>query len=83
MNYSEDPSIVRVDFWQEPGGNWYDTEVVKWIGYSNKISIHAAFKESLRVHFGNKVRMIGMRATCLEPYHQRAFPVSMIVPEHF
>ena len=31
MGYSEDETMVRVDFFK-PSGKWYTTEAVKWTG---------------------------------------------------
>lgn len=97
-HYSDDPAMVRVDFWKE-SGKWYATEAVKWIGpyFGSKESsekfkaphglIHDGFLASLRAHLkptspGNtRLRYSGMRATCLEPYHEHTHPISVIVPE--
>ena len=74
MGYSEDPSMIRVDFFK-PTGKWYCAEAVKWIGawYENVESIHDGFKYSLREHLGN--RLSGMDAVCLHPYHEHAHPI--------
>lgn len=84
MGYSDNPDMVRVDFFKK-SGKWYTTEAVKWIGYDTAI-IHDAFKESLREHFNGSKRLNDMFAICLEPYHKNAFPlmieVSSIWEEH-
>jgi hypothetical protein len=85
-NYSDDAASVRVDFFKE-SGKWYCTEAVKWPEglYFAKIAsgqynlIHDAFRKALDDHFGNKPRLKGMRAICLEPYHENSHPISIIV----
>lgn len=73
-NYSDDPAMVRVDFFK-PGGKWYCTEAVKWTGgYVEAIPIHTAFALSLRDHLGGP-RLSEMTAVCLEPYHANTHPV--------
>jgi hypothetical protein len=82
MNYCDNPASVRVDFWKE-SGKWYTTEAVIWTGEwkgENQL-IHDAFRQSLKDHFGGRPRMLGMRATCLEPYHEYSHPISLIVDE--
>ena len=79
MGYHEDDSMVRVDFFK-PSGKWYTTEAVRWTG-SYDGEIHVAFERSLLKHFGGEVRMSGMTAICLEPYHKHAHPISLIVNE--
>lgn len=76
-HYSDDPAMVRVDFWK-PSGKWYDTEAVKWIGNGFTVDaplIHDQFKESLRQHLGD--RLSEMDATCLHPYHKNSHPIQI------
>lgn len=75
MGYSEDPSMVRVDFFK-PNGKWYATETVKWLTYEG-VDLHSAFAESLAKALNG--RMSGMTAVCLEPYHVHAHPVMIVV----
>jgi hypothetical protein len=80
-NYSNDPAMVRVDFWK-PFGKWYCTEAVKWTGEwkgeKAKQSIHEAFAQSLRDHFKDTPdRLSEMDATCLEPYHEYSHPIQI------
>jgi len=70
MNYSNEPSMVRVDFWK-PSGKWYTTEAIKWIGYDGEIFME--FARSLRAHLGE--RMPDMTVTCLSPYNHNAHPI--------
>ena len=85
MNYSNEPSMVRVDFWK-PSGKWYCTEEIKWDRYNAKASIemtvlgikyseliHETFKRCLCEQLEG--RLEGMTATCLEPYHEHAHPL--------
>ena len=81
MGYSDDDSIVRVDFFK-PSGKWYCTEAVKWTGaWKGKIKdggelIHDAFSKSLRDHLKGS-RLSEMDAICLEPYHEFSHPISL------
>ena len=81
-NYTENPKMVRVDFWK-PSGKWYATEAVEWVEYTGDHLIREVFHESLRRHFGDKPRLTGLRATCLEPYHEHGHPISLLVPETY
>jgi hypothetical protein len=87
MGYSDDPTMVRVDFFK-PSGKWGYTEAVRWTGGWDKThDLHEAFRTSLRDHLGppnpkfNNVRMAGLRAVCLEPYHEAGYPICYDVPE--
>lgn len=74
MGYTEDPAMVRVDFFKE-SGKYYTTEAVKWTGEweAKKQDIHSAFKQSLCDHLGTRLKE--MDAVCLHPYHQNKFPL--------
>jgi len=76
-HYSDNPGMVRVDYWK-PSGKWYMTEAVQWTGrYNGKDAlIHEAFADSLAAHFKGRV-LDDFRATCLEPYHEHAHPISL------
>ncbi len=97
MNYSDDPSSVRVDFFK-PSGKWYATEAVEMEAYfATRESpgaqhsagpyalIHDAFRlalvKQLRTPDG-RLRYAGMWAVCLYPYHEHAHPQMMLVPNH-
>jgi hypothetical protein len=90
MGFSADSDMVRVDFFKK-SGKWYTTEAVKWTGpyhgtdEHGKITlIHDAFLESLRDHLvqsGGRTRLAGLRAVCLEPYHEYAHPICVDIPE--
>lgn len=74
-HYSDDPSMVRVDFFK-PSGKWYTTEAVKWTGGVRDCLIHDAFKKSLLDHFKDTPeRLSDMDAVCFEPYHDNAHPI--------
>ena len=81
-HYSDDPAMVRVDFWK-PSGKWYTTEAVKWTGKYRKENddgwnIHEQFAKSLRDHFKDTPdRLSDMDATCLEPYHEYSHPIQL------
>ena len=85
MHYSNDPEMVRVDFFKE-SGKWAYTVAMNWDRYRTKSLIenetHIAsnyedmqntFKRCLREQFPN--RFIGLTAVCLEPYHKNAYPL--------
>lgn len=79
MGYSEDPAMVRVDFFKS-SGKWYATEAVKWTGkWSGKNSvIHDEFEKSLRDHFKDQPeRLSDTDAVCLHPYHEDAHPIQL------
>lgn len=94
QNYSDDPSNVRVDFFKS-GGKWYTTEAVKWCTYrapTDKTGavqmdgklINHAFREALIKHLANpdgSLRLAGMWAICLRPYHEHEHPQMIKVPE--
>lgn len=77
MGYSDDDSIIRVDFFK-PSGKWYTTEAVKWTGEYSSGLIHEEFAKSLRDHFkDNRKRLSDMDAICLKPYHQHSHPIQI------
>lgn len=82
MNYSDNCSSVRVDFFRDTG-KWYTTEAIRWKSYSGKL-VQDAFLEALRDHLTDEnglIRLAGAWAVCLDPYHEHAFPLMMKVPE--
>jgi len=79
-HFSQNPEMVRVDFWKE-SGKWYDTVELKWDRYKSENDgeielIHETFNRCLKEQYAGHYR--GMRATCLEPYHENAHPISTI-----
>ena len=76
MGYSDDDSMVRVDFFRS-SGKWYTTEAVRWTG-SYEADLFEGFKQSLRDHFMDAPRRLSeMDAVCLHPYHQNAYPIQL------
>ena len=79
MGYTEDPSMVRVDFFKSTG-KWYTTEAVKWTGSwkGSEQLIHNAFAQSLRDHFKERpTRLSDMDAICLHPYYEMEHPIQI------
>jgi len=81
-HYSMHEEHVRVDFWK-PSGEWYTTEELVWKGGEdiswdkNKgLFLHDQFKLLLQQQIP---RFVGMRATCLEPYHELSHPISIMM----
>ncbi len=75
MHYSNDPCMVRVDFFK-PNGKWMYTEAIQFIGYDDYI--FDAFARSLREHFkNNPLCYSDLDAICLEPYHKYAHPIQL------
>lgn len=81
MHYSEDPAMVRVDFFKE-SGKWYTTEAIKWLHWGSRSEdgtkiylIHDVFAESLRAALGPRLRE--MTAVCLEPYFEHGHPIML------
>jgi hypothetical protein len=80
MNYSNDDSMVRVDFFK-PSGKWYETVAVKFVCYwsSDKpggMLVEDAFVKSLELCMGDRLK--GMTAVCLEPYHEHTHPLMVV-----
>lgn len=76
-HYSDNPAMVRVDFFKI-SGKWYATEAIKWVDYDG--AIDRAFAKSLKAALlreDGSVRYSGMTAVCLEPYHEHAYPQMM------
>ena len=80
--YSNDPAMVRVDFWKE-SGKWYATEQIEFAEY-NDPDMWKVLEEGIRKKLtrdNGRIAYAGMRATCLAPYHVHSHPISLIVPE--
>lgn len=89
MGYTTDDSYVRVDFFK-PSGKWYTTEAVKWTGGYSDCQLINAFAKSLKDHLSERVtqpglprhtglRLSGMIAICLSPYHEHEVPLMIHV----
>lgn len=77
-HYSDDPAMVRVDFFTDTG-KWKYTEAVKWTGeWKSPSLIHDEFLKSLKDHLPDG-RLRGLRAICLEPYHEHSHPISILI----
>lgn len=74
--YSNNPSMVRVDFFKS-SGKWYTTEEMLWLEYkANPVKgIHDIFLESLNKAFPTNYRSFD--AVCLEPYHEHSHPIQI------
>jgi hypothetical protein len=93
-HFSIHPNHVRVDFFSPNrvgGMKWRYTEEVEWLTWRSTHDsygvpqeggklITEAFEEALR-EGGQLKRMRGMMAVCLEPYHQHAHPIAMLIPD--
>lgn len=74
MGYTDDESMIRVDFFR-PSGKWYTTEAIRWMGSYEK-DLFEGFAKSLREHFkDNPNRLSEMDAICLDPYHKNTYPI--------
>ncbi len=90
-NYSDKTSSCRVSFFLtgECGRprKWYADEAVEWLTYNGDPQnegklIHDAFREALDAALlreDGSVRFKGMLAVCLDPCHEHAHPLTMIV----
>jgi hypothetical protein len=92
-HYSDDADSVRVDFFK-PSCKWYTTEAIKWTaeyssdGYGSPTGkprlLHDIFSGLLLSNLFNKetqrVRLAGMWAVCLDPYHEHTHPLMIRVP---
>lgn len=84
-HYSDDPHMVRVDFFKETG-KWYTTEAIamtgEWKGGPHS-QLHDMFAKALIKHLTHdghgSVRLDDMIAVCLEPYHEHSHPLMMPV----
>jgi len=78
IHYSNDSSMVRIDFFRT-SGKWHCTESIKWDRYHSKDKegnielIHETFKRCLREQLGG--RLSEMIAVCLDPHHEHSHPL--------
>jgi hypothetical protein len=93
MGYTTASDMVRVDFFK-PSGKWYTTEAVKWTGGYSDVQLTIAFAKSLKAHLSERptqpglqhenhrnIRLSGMVAVCLHPYHEHEVPLMMAVDD--
>lgn len=81
-NYSNDADSVRVDFFRDTG-KWYTTEAVKMSGQYEGGSLYDIFIAALLAHLtqpDGTIRLAGMWAVCLDPYHEHSHPLMRRVP---
>lgn len=77
-HYSDNPASCEVNFFKE-SGKWYCTEAVDFTDFYDEPIIHDAFQKALARHFGDKPRLVGMIAVCLNPYHRNEHPIMVKV----
>lgn len=78
-HYSDNPGMVRVDFFRPETATWYMTEAVDMTNFYNMNDPYTAVLEALyksRHGVGVEERWI---IVVMEPYHKHAYPV-MITP---
>lgn len=81
-NYSDEPSSIRVDFFRE-SGKWYTTEAVFMDGPFDDGDLYRIFIEAVVKHCqepNGTIRLEGMWAVCLDPYHRLEHPLMRKVP---
>lgn len=76
MGYTTNPQMVRVDIWK--GLKWYTTLELDWNKYSAGNGgvyehIRDTFKRLMDEQYPGQFK--GMKATCLEPYHEEGYPL--------
>ena len=79
-HYSENPNMVRVDYWKE-SGKWYMTEAVDMDNVYQVPLVQVAVEVAMNDHW-EKTRSPDRRQawnqftiTVTEPYHMNAYPV--------
>lgn len=72
-HYSNNPAMVRVDFFKE-SGKWYTTEQMEMLGgWDKETLVHDVFIKALGRAFPEHYHEF--TAVCLEPYHENAYPL--------
>ena len=70
--FTEDPKMVRVDFFK-PSGKWYTTVALKFDSfYSHEELLQDTFKRCLKEQYP---MMLSCTAICLSPYHEHSHPL--------
>lgn len=80
QNYSDKPNSVRVDFFKE-SGKWYTTEAVICDDYEGILP--DCLKEDVVRHLrqaDGRIRLSGMWAVVLDPYHKYSHPQMFKIP---
>ena len=73
--------FVRVDFFV-PSGKWYTTEQIVWDFEFYSGNIIENYKTVLMKHLTTSdsvIRLLGMRAVCLEPHHENPCPLMITI----
>jgi hypothetical protein len=85
-HFSDHSDSVRVDFFRETG-KWYCTEAVRMNGCFEGGNLIDIFEQALYRHLLTEldggvlsVRLRGMWAVCLDPYHEHSHPLMRRVP---
>lgn len=78
MNYSENPSDVRVDIFTLYG-KWYETVSIRWLKWNGETLIHDAFRIALEndKHTSKMLSSGYWIFVCLEPYHEHSHPITL------
>jgi len=79
MNYSKNPSHVRVDRFKK-SGKWYDTYMIDMCHYYDAIDLFKAVEDCFLTQY-SYYKLKGFNLVCLEPYHKNSHPVMIIGPE--
>lgn len=86
MNYSNEESACRIDFFK-PSGKWYTTAAIRmeYESTENHLGIIAALRADpgqFRMPDG-AFRFAGMWAVVIDPFHKHAHPQMFVVPDMF
>ena len=86
-HYSENPGMVRVDYFR-PSGKWYMTEAVDMSDDWDEPFIHDAVALALGRHWvkshggvERRDRWQQFTVVVLEPYHRNAYPIMLVAKE--
>lgn len=72
-NYSDNPGMVRFDFFKHESGKWYMTEALDMSDYWNAPSVYDAVRMTLAD--SRYTDLSSWIISALEPYHKNAFPI--------
>lgn len=74
-NYSENPSMVRVDQYKRRSGKWYETFAVDMDPYYNEVPIQQAVQKAIEDRIA--VNLDDWIYVVNEPYHHYTHPVML------
>lgn len=84
MNYSENPSSVRVDFFR-PSGKWYMTEALDmrdfWTSGPGNMGPADAVRAALERTERGRGLLESFIVVVIDPYHQYEYPVVLLPPK--